>query len=153
MAIVNTPYQAPNYGTPTYYASPQFATQPIQPYLGQNPNTNNSMIMSWVQGSSGAKAYPLGPNCRAFLFDSESDCFYLKTTDQNGMPQPLKCFDYSERTDFESSNQNNANYVTRDELEEIVSKLMSRNNRKDNYNGKQSVRANNAESRNERAIQ
>ena len=37
-------------------------------------------------GLEGAKAYPLGPNSMVALFDSDSDIFYLKSTDVSGFP-------------------------------------------------------------------
>lgn len=39
-----------------------------------------------THGLEGAKAYPLGLNCRVPLFDDEDDVFYIKSTDANGFP-------------------------------------------------------------------
>lgn len=52
----------------------------------------------WVQGEAGAKSYPVAPNTRLMLMDSESDVFYIKSVDGSGMPLPLRTFDYVERT-------------------------------------------------------
>ena len=49
-----------------------------------------------VKGFEGAKAYPLGANCRVPLFDEDKDIFYIKSTDENGFPS-LRTFDYKER--------------------------------------------------------
>ena len=57
---------------------------------------NNSSNMVWVQGESGAKAYPIAPGTSQVLFDSEAQIFYIKSADQSGMPQPLRIFNYSE---------------------------------------------------------
>ena len=144
MALMTNPYQPmQTMGQPTWnpYAAPQMNFQPYQP---QTPQVmNNNTVFAWVQGENGGKAYPLGPNCRAFLFDSEKDSFYVKTTDQSGMPQPLRSFDYFERTESASDNQqiDTSNFVTKEELEEALSKL---NRRKEEYrqNGKSSIRNN-----------
>lgn len=36
--------------------------------------------------------------CGVLLMDSENSTFYIKTVDSSGMPQPLRIFDYTERT-------------------------------------------------------
>ena len=43
-----------------------------------------------THGLEGAKAYPMGPNCRAPLFDDQDDVFYIKSTDANGFPTVRK---------------------------------------------------------------
>ena len=49
-----------------------------------------------VKGIEGAKAYPIGPNCRVPLFDDSEDILYVKTTDTNGFPS-IKAYDLNER--------------------------------------------------------
>lgn len=65
----------------------------------QNPSMASTAIRAdWVQGQAGANAYNLlKPGEKAFLFDSDSSCFYVKIIDADGKPQPLKVFDYQER--------------------------------------------------------
>lgn len=60
-----------------------------------NQQNNNGLI--WVQGESGAKSYMVAPNSTVMLMDSESQRFYLKSTDASGMPQPLRIFEYTEK--------------------------------------------------------
>ena len=64
--------------------------------------------------------------------DSESSTFYLKSTDMSGMPQPLRIFDYTERSTQPQTNQivdaqvkeiDTSMFVTREELEERLAKL------------------------------
>lgn len=62
----------------------------------QNQQANGGII--WVQGEEGAKAYLVAPGESRLLLDSEGNHFYLKSTDIQGMPQPLRVFDYVERT-------------------------------------------------------
>lgn len=149
---------SPTAYTPTamtpYYQNPYT----IQPLQNQQQNTNG-VIMSWVQGINGAKAYPLAPNSRAFLFDSEKDVFYVKNTDQSGMPQPIREFEYvevtPETTDSVAREIDTSKFATKEDLKEILSKLddlkESRNDRRNN-NGKSSIRGT-SEPRNSGPIQ
>lgn len=136
MPAVN-PYQvnSPAYYNP-YLTTPYVAPTAVPPVQNQQ---QNGMIVAWVQGISGAKAYPLSPNTRAFLFDSEKDTFYVKTTDQSGMPLPIREFDYSEVIQ-ETTAQDTSNFVTKEELEEALAKI--KNDRRQN-NGKSSIRGTN----------
>ena len=72
--------------------------------------TQNLMQLTGVDlvvpthGFEGAKAYPLGLNCRVPLFDDSEDIFYIKATDENGFPS-VRAFRYSEIvTETESKN-------------------------------------------------
>ena len=79
------------------YQNPYLQQIPQNGYVGQAnyQQSNNGLI--WVQGESGAKSYMVPPNSTVMLMDSESQRFYLKSTDASGMPQPLRIFEYTER--------------------------------------------------------
>lgn len=64
----------------------------------QLPQQNQSNGLNWVQGEAGAKSYMVPPNSTVMLMDSESQRFFLKSTDISGMPQPLRVFEYHETT-------------------------------------------------------
>ncbi len=85
MAQYKAPYQQP-------IQQPQ--TMPVQSAPMQQAGTD----IVWVQGEAGAKSYPVAPNTRLMLMDSEADVFYIKSADGSGMPLPLRTFDYVERT-------------------------------------------------------
>lgn len=106
--------------------------QPYSPYYNYNqgsyinpPNSSNNQI--WVQGEAGAKAFPVGNGSAVMLMDSESDVFYIKSTDANGVPLPLRIFEYKERELNQNknteSNLNIDNYITRDEFEAKIAEL------------------------------
>ena len=80
-----------NFYQPQYYPG----AQPIA-YQQTQQQSNNSII--WVQGESAAKAYPVSAGQSVLLMDSENSVMYIKSTDQSGMPLPLRIFDYKERT-------------------------------------------------------
>ena len=48
-----------------------------------------------VNGIESAKAYPMNPNSRVFLFDTNDDIFYVKETDSSGFAS-LKIFRFEE---------------------------------------------------------
>lgn len=121
---------------PAYYptqpnAFPTYqSVAPTQPTQTQVPD--NSII--WVQGEAAARAYLTPAGKSVLLMDADENVFYIKSTDMSGMPQPLRIFDYTERASA-SQHQNNqivessarevdtSMFVTRDELEERLSKL------------------------------
>lgn len=89
-----------------------------QPQAQAQQNANNSL--TWVQGIEGAKAHVTAPGVPALLMDSESERFFIKTTDASGMPMPLRIFEYKEITDTPSKAvPDMSGYVTRDEFEQF----------------------------------
>ncbi len=54
--------------------------------------------VNWVQGESGARAWLMGANSTVLLMNSEAPQFFIKQTDQYGMPMPLRTFTYTEVT-------------------------------------------------------
>ena len=62
------------------------------------------------------------------LMDSENSTFYIKSTDASGMPQPLRVFDYSERTASQKQPTHTAQkpkeeYVTRQEFNALTARF------------------------------
>lgn len=78
---------------PQFYpsAQPQF-------YQQQMATPNHGTGITWVQGEASAKSYPVSAGQSILLMDSENPIMYIKSTDQSGMPLPLRIFDYKERT-------------------------------------------------------
>lgn len=95
--------------------------QPMMNYGMPEPPRVNQPI-NWVSGEAGAKSWIMGKGETVLLMDSESQVFYLKSTDQTGMPMPLRIFDYKERVTEAPQNmvmaQSNE-YVTRQEYNEL----------------------------------
>ncbi len=80
--------QLAQYNTPVQV--PQQNVAPVQ--------QNNQGGLNWVQGIEAAKSYMVAPNSTVLLMDSESQRFYLKSSDASGMPLPLRVFEYTETT-------------------------------------------------------
>lgn len=114
---------------PASYMTPNYQ-QPV----------NNSSNMVWVQGESGAKAYPIAPGTSQVLFDSEAQIFYIKSADQSGMPQPLRIFNYAECNEADLKHEiDTSMFITRDEFNKVINSLKQKNNNNNerkNNNGK-----------------
>lgn len=108
------------YFTQFYQGNP-YIQQPQQMPMAQPTQQNNNGI-TWVQGENAAKSYPVAPGNSILLMDSESSVMYIKSTDQSGMPQPLRIFDYTERTQGRTNQGRvsetvpTGDYVSHDEL-------------------------------------
>lgn len=113
---------------PMYY-QPQY--QQVQPYVqAQQPAQQNNGII-WVQGEAGAKSYLVAPNTTVQLWDSESQCIYLKSADASGMPS-MKILDYTIRDNSPVNGPNSAlnnqtinstTYATRAEIEAVTAQI------------------------------
>jgi hypothetical protein len=91
--------------------------------MPQNAQQQQNNPLTWVQGEAAAKAYPVASGQSVLLMDSEDSTFYIKSTDPNGMPQPLRIFDYTERTASKSepaiAKNASGDYVSRSEFDEF----------------------------------
>ena len=123
-----------NNGFPMNYQQmyPQYNFVPQQPVVQQPQPVvqQNDTGILWVQGEAGAKSWAVAPGKSVMLMDSESSTFYIKSSDASGMPMPLRIFDYKERTASvptpevaQHHDVDLGKYVTRDELEDRISKL------------------------------
>ena len=88
--------------------------------------------INWVQGEAGAKSIPVAPGQKILLMDSESNVFYVKSSDTSGMPLPLRTFEYKEVGTSEASAASAQNtYVTHEELEKILAELKPKTTKKE----------------------
>lgn len=100
------------------------------PWQTQIPTVTSQMQPSsnimYVDGINVAKMYPLAPNTEGAFFDSvKDDILYKKSVDQNGRPSPLRIFrlveiDESEINASVRPKIDLSNYITRDEMEQLV---------------------------------
>ena len=134
MAFGN-PYQTgyiPNYypmGQQMPSAMPDQLAQLRQAaYPQPQPTAQQSSPIIWVQGEEGAKAYMVAAGNSVLLMDSENSTFYIKSTDVSGMPQPLRVFDYTERTasqkqPTQAAQKPKEEYVTRQEFNALTARF------------------------------
>ena len=62
------------------------------------------------------------------MMDSEKSSFYIKTVDASGMPQPLRIFDYAERTaaqkqPTQAAQAQAGEFVTRAEFDALTARF------------------------------
>lgn len=121
-----------NYTQPPYYMPNLPQTQAQQPMYNMPnpaPTTSNSGLI-WVQGETGAKSYLVAPGQTVMLMDSEDNRFFLKSSDNSGMPLPLRIFRYSEqvtgepqKTPLNAPDTEAREFVTRDEFEALKAEI------------------------------
>lgn len=87
---INYQQMYPQYNYPQQTMTPVVQPQPVQ---AQSTTNDNGVI--WVQGEAGAKSWVVPPGKSVMLMDSENSVFYIKTTDNSGVPLPLRIFDYT----------------------------------------------------------
>ena len=113
---------------PYNYIQQQPLTQSvIQPQVTQPVNDTGIL---WVQGEAGAKSWAVAPGKSVMLMDSESSTFYIKSSDNSGMPMPLRIFDYKERTEqsvktpaIQSQEIDTSKFVTWEDLDKRLDDL------------------------------
>lgn len=116
---------------PQTYTSPSYAygatAAPAQTWTAPAPTTTQQVnAINWVQGEAGAKSVPVAPGQKVLLMDSETNVFYVKSSDVSGMPLPLRIFEYKEVGKVASDEVNaqaQNTYVTHEELEQALAKL------------------------------
>lgn len=108
--------------TPTQTFSPQqyqYMGNYGQQFQSVQPQSNGII---WVQGESGAKSFIVNPGQTVLLMDSESNVFYIKSSDNSGMPMPLRVFDYKERI-VQKPETIRQDYITREEFEKRLAEV------------------------------
>jgi hypothetical protein len=120
-----------NYFPQTYTSTPNL--------YGANawtqPTSNQLSAINWVQGEAGARSVPVPPGQKALLMDSESNVFYVKSSDTSGMPLPLRTFEYKEVNKMDVvDGPALSTYVTREEFEKAIAELKGESKTKEEKN-------------------
>lgn len=119
-----------NGGFPATY-QPMYYQPQYQPQIVQQQPAQQSNGIIWVSGEAGAKAYLVAPNTTVQLWDSESQCIYLKSADASGMPS-MKILDYTIRNQapvnapVSASSPapiNSPDYATKAEIEALAARI------------------------------
>lgn len=94
-------------------------------------NGNNNNQLTRVTGIEGAKTFQMFPNSTVALFDSNEDLMYIKSTDGGGFPT-IRTFKFEEVTNTPKQDApvDLSNYITREELVEILKDYGGTNNGK-----------------------
>ena len=114
------------------YIPSSFQPQMMQQQPQMTQQVNDTGIL-WVQGEAGAKSWAVAPGKSVMLMDSESNTFYIKSSDNSGMPMPLRIFDYTERTQstqpvnvIQHEQIDTSQFITKEELEKRLSEFVQR---------------------------
>lgn len=93
------------------YSPPQ---QQFFPY--QQPPQNNSVMVVTVQGEAGARVYPVAAGNTVLLIDFDAKKFWLKSTDNNGMPSRFAAFNFTEEI---RQTGDAGNFISRSEFDDL----------------------------------
>ena len=127
-----------NYFPQTYMNTPYVygaGAAPAQTTAASTAVQGQPAAINWVQGEAGARSIPVPAGQKALLMDSETNVFYIKSSDQSGMPLPLRKFEYKEVGDVESDGSTaraQNTYVTHEELERALAELKPKKEEKSN---------------------
>lgn len=109
---------------PQTYTSAPYAygvtASPITMASASTPsNSAQVSAINWVQGEAGAKSVNVPAGQTALLMDSETNHFYVKSSDVSGFPLPIRVFKYEEVVKSpDSVDSAPSTYVTKEELDE-----------------------------------
>lgn len=95
-------------GERTVKNMPNYWTNPYSPTSAQTQYQQRPLI-DWVVGKASADAYPMAPNGKVMLMDTQEPIVYVKTTDPMGRPT-IVVFDLVERKVAEAEPANSIDY-------------------------------------------
>lgn len=108
------------------YIQPQQGFTQTQGFIPQQPQPQiqgqNSILTVFVNSEDEVNFYPVAAGVTVMLVSFNLKKFWLKSTEKNGIPGPLRVFDFNEVTPA-PQNQGNENYVTKEEMALLSSKL------------------------------
>lgn len=118
------------------YFPQTYMNTPYSYGAGANVGQNQLGTINWVQGEAGARSVPVPAGQKALLMDSETNVFYIKSSDNSGMPLPLRVFEYKEvsATTNDTTTQAQNTYVTHEELEKALAELKPKQKKEDKSN-------------------
>ena len=90
------------------------------------PSQQPDTFVAWVQGRSGAEAYPLAPGRSALLMDSNAPIIYAKSTDTSGRYLPLKSFKLVPMEDTAQTQALPTEAIDYEKIREIISEEVNR---------------------------
>ena len=99
--------------------------------------TNTFGAINWVQGEAGAKSVNVPAGQRVLLMDSETNVFYIKSSDTSGMPLPMRTFKYEEVVGTTPTIESaQSTYITKEELDKRLEEFAKSLTEKEKSNEK-----------------
>ena len=88
------------------------------------PQTQNSILTIFVNSEEEVNFYPVAAGLTVMLVSFDLGKFWLKTTGKNGVPEPIRKFDFKEEIIAAPSQpQTDLNFATKDEMQLLSDKL------------------------------
>lgn len=142
-------YGQPSWGSQMMNQNPYYQ-QPQQSY--GMPVAQNTLVPQrpvFVDGEMAARVFQMPENwpmgIPLYLWDMSGDCFYMKMIGQNGMPMPMRTFDFKEREPAPSgylsgsTGPDMSQFITKTDFDQKFNELkqMMRSNQNANNNQQQ----------------
>lgn len=108
---------------PTGFMPNQFGYQPqqINQPVQQQPSSN--LMTIFVNSEDEVLNYPVAAGLTVLLISFNQKKFWLKSTNTNGVPQPLRVFPFTEEVQSNVPLNNQNDGVTREEFRALSDKL------------------------------
>lgn len=122
-----TPYYNPNFvqqTVPNYYMPPQqqFSSVTTPAVVPSQQQPQNSILTVFVNSEEEVNFYPVAAGVTVMLVSFNLGKFYLKSTGKNGVPEPLRVFDFTEEA-IATQNQNETKFVSQEDFDALSKKL------------------------------
>lgn len=108
-----------------YYPN-QFQPSNRLQFPAYQPPIQQTEQLHWVENQAQAEAYMVGAGNTVTLWDSKQNRIYVKSTNEQGIPVPMAIYEYKDITNDVAKESTGNNYVTADQIEELVSKAIDR---------------------------
>lgn len=95
--------------------------QPQQPQQSQGSLT--TVPISSTNPMDVVLNYPVGAGDTVIFIDFGSGVFWLKSTSRTGVPEPLRKFNFEEEIPQTPQNQNESNFVTKEDFNSLSDRL------------------------------
>lgn len=122
MANYNTGYGYTGQSFGTYYPNQPY-TQGYQTSVPLPQQSQNTLLTVLVSSMDEVLNYPVAAGVTVLLIDFNGGTFWLKSTSKTGVPETLRAFDFKELVQSQPQNQNEMNFVTKDDFNALSDKL------------------------------
>lgn len=120
-------YNTANYNTavdPYQQFMPMHQTAvPMPPQPQQSQGSLTTVPISSTNPMDVVLNYPVGSGDTVLFIDFSSRVFWLKSTSRNGVPEPLRKFNFEEEIPQTPQNQNESNFVTKEDFNSLSDRL------------------------------
>lgn len=96
--------------------------QPYSPFNALLPKQGEENIfVAMVQNENVVQMYPMRSGDTGIFFNFDQNKFWIKSIKGNGVPEPIQRYSFTR----ENVEENNSNYVTREDFKKFEEKILS----------------------------